>query len=188
VPPFVQCWSEVDLPKLLYRGREAHPRLIALEAPFWGSGAGSPRGGSARRASRLDPDANGIACEELVSSAGGGRFARRAASASARASAEGGSQLLNRYGNLLEAGGPTSGGVALIADGWCPREFPEKREGGMLPALRMSSSPKRERMRSESPQPLRKLRGRGAHSQVRTPLRPRVGISQRRMEPSFSSS
>ncbi len=80
-------------------------------------------------ASRLDPDGNGIACEELVSSAGGGRFARRAGSASPRASVEGGSQLLNRYGNLLEAGGPTSGRVALMPNGGCPREFPEKREG-----------------------------------------------------------
>ncbi len=78
-------------------------------------------------ASRLDPDGNGIACEELVS-AGGGRFAG-AGSASPRASVDGGSQLLNRYGSLLEAGRPTSGPVPLMPKGGCPREFPEKREG-----------------------------------------------------------
>ena len=55
-------------------------------------------------ASRLDPDANGIACDELLS-AGGGQAAS-VSSASPQPSVESGSQLLNRYGNLLEAGGP----------------------------------------------------------------------------------
>jgi hypothetical protein len=53
-------------------------------------------------ASRLDLDGNGIACDELRSadggqSASGGR-------ASPRPLIDGGSQLLNRYGNILEAG------------------------------------------------------------------------------------
>ncbi|CAA9444661.1 MAG: hypothetical protein AVDCRST_MAG58-284 [uncultured Rubrobacteraceae bacterium] len=77
-------------------------------------------------ASRLDPDGNGIACDELLS-AGGGQFAS-AGSASPQPSVDGGSQLLNRYGNLLDAGGPTSGPVPLMPDGGCPREFPTMRD------------------------------------------------------------
>jgi hypothetical protein len=76
-------------------------------------------------ASRLDPDGNGIACEQL-GSAGGGQAAR-VGRASARPTVDGGSQLLNRYGNLLEAGGPSSGPLPLMPNGGCPREFPSKR-------------------------------------------------------------
>ena len=82
-------------------------------------------------ASRLDPDANGIACDELLS-AGGGQPAsagRASPQPSPQPSVDGGSQLLNRYGNLLEAGGPTSGPLPLMPDGGCPQEFPTMREG-----------------------------------------------------------
>jgi hypothetical protein len=78
-------------------------------------------------ASRLDPDGNGIACDELRS-AGGGQSASTGR-ASPRPSADGGSQLLNRYGILLEAGGPSSGPVPLMSNGSCPREFPTMRDG-----------------------------------------------------------
>src|SRR5215212_6789110 len=78
-------------------------------------------------ASRLDPDGNGIACDQLRS-AGGGQSAS-AASAAPQPSVDRGSQLLNRYGNLLEAGGPSSGPVPLMPDGGCPREFPKMRDG-----------------------------------------------------------
>ena len=78
-------------------------------------------------ASRLDPDGNGIACDELLS-ADGGQTAS-AGRASPRPSVDGGSQLLNRYGNLLEAGGPSSGPVPHMPDGGCPREFPTMRDG-----------------------------------------------------------
>jgi len=78
-------------------------------------------------ASRLDPDGNGIACDELRR-AGGGQSASTGR-ASPRPSADGGSQLLNRYGNLLEAGGPSSGPVPLMSNGSCPREFPTMRDG-----------------------------------------------------------
>jgi hypothetical protein len=78
-------------------------------------------------ASRLDPDGNGIACDELQS-AGGGQSAS-AGRASPQPSVDGDSQLLNRYGNLLEAGGPSSGPVPLMPDGGCPREFPTMRDG-----------------------------------------------------------
>jgi hypothetical protein len=98
-------------------------------------------------ASRLDPDGNGIACDELRSAGGGqaasagsaaGSAAGRAAgssagSASPQPSVDGGSQLLDRYGNLLEAGGPTSGPVPLMPDGGCPREFPTMRDGACYP-------------------------------------------------------
>jgi len=82
-------------------------------------------------ASRLDPDGNGIACDELLS-AGGGQPAS-AGRASPQPSVDRGSQLLNRYGNLLEAGGPTSGPLPLMPDGGCPREFPTMRDGACYP-------------------------------------------------------
>ena len=80
-------------------------------------------------ASRLDPDGNGIACDQLRS-AGGGQFA----SASPQPSVDGGSQLLDGPGNLLDAGGPTSGPLPLMPDGGCPREFPTKRDGACYPS------------------------------------------------------
>ena len=82
-------------------------------------------------ASRLDPDGNGIACDQLLS-AGGGQSAS-VGSASAPPSVDRGSRLLNRNGSLLEAGGPTSGPVPLMPDGGCPREFPTMRDGLCYP-------------------------------------------------------
>jgi hypothetical protein len=104
-------------------------------------------------ASRLDPDGNGIACDGLRSAGGGQSLS--AGSASPRSSVAGGgqpasagraspqpspqpsidrgSQLLNRSGNLLEAGGPTSGPLPLMPDGGCPREFPTMRDGACYP-------------------------------------------------------
>ena len=90
-------------------------------------------------ASRLDPDGNGIACDELLSAGGGQSASTGRASpqpspqASPQPSVEGGSQLLNRYGSLLEAGGPTSGPLPLMPDGGCPREFPTMRDGACYP-------------------------------------------------------
>jgi hypothetical protein len=88
---------------------------------------------------RLDPDGNGIACDELQSpgsgqaasagSAAGSTFGGAAGSAAPQPSVGSGSQLLDRYGSLLEAGGPTSGPVPLMPDGGCPREFPTMRGG-----------------------------------------------------------
>jgi hypothetical protein len=98
-------------------------------------------------ASRLDPDGNGIACDELQSAGGGQSLSAGSASpqaspqpsvagggqsasfgrASPQPSVDRGSQLLNRNGSLLEAGGPTSGPLPLMPDGGCPREFPSKR-------------------------------------------------------------
>jgi hypothetical protein len=100
-------------------------------------------------ASRLDPDGNGVACDELQSAGGGqsasagspppqpsvdgGGQSASAGRASPRPAADGGRQLLNRDGNLLEAGGPTSGPLPLMPDGGCPREFPTMRNGACYP-------------------------------------------------------
>ena len=100
-------------------------------------------------ASRLDPDGNGIACDELQSAGGGqslsagsasprpsvagGGQAATISSASPQPSVDGGRQVLGGNGNLLEAGGPTSGPVPLMPNGSCPRGFPTKREGLCYP-------------------------------------------------------
>jgi hypothetical protein len=97
-------------------------------------------------ASRLDPDGNGIACDQLQSAGGGqsasdssspspqpsvdgGPSASASSNASPQPTAGGGNPLLDRYGNLLDAGGPTSGPLPLMPDGGCPREVPTKRGG-----------------------------------------------------------
>jgi hypothetical protein len=96
-------------------------------------------------ASRLDPDGNGIACDELQSAGGGqslsagsaspqpsvagGGQAASFGSASPRPSVDGGRQILGGNRNLLEAGGPTSGPVPLMPEGGCPREFHTMRDG-----------------------------------------------------------
>jgi hypothetical protein len=82
-------------------------------------------------ASRLDPDGNGVACDELQSAGGGQSLS--AGGASPRPSVAGGRQVLNGNRNLLEAGGPTSGPLPLMPDGGCPREFPKMREGLCYP-------------------------------------------------------
>lgn len=82
-------------------------------------------------ASRLDPDGNGIACDELRNASGG--QSASAGRASPQPSVDGGSQLLNRYGNLLKVGGPSSGPLPLMPDGGCPREFPTMRDGACYP-------------------------------------------------------
>jgi hypothetical protein len=62
-------------------------------------------------------------------SAGGGGQVASTSNASPQPSADGGNQLLDRYGNLLDAGGPSSGPLPLMPDGGCPKEFPTKRDG-----------------------------------------------------------
>jgi hypothetical protein len=94
-------------------------------------------------ASRLDPDGNGIACDELQSAAGGQAASTGRASpqpspqplpqASPQPSVDRGSELLNQSGSLLEAGGPTSGPLPLMPGGGCPREFPTMRDGACYP-------------------------------------------------------
>ena len=100
-------------------------------------------------ASRLDPDGNGIACDELLSAGGGqsasagsaspqpsvdsGSQSASAASTSPQPSVDNGSQLLDRYDDLLKSGGPSSGPLPLMPSGGCPREFPTMRDGACYP-------------------------------------------------------
>ncbi len=83
-------------------------------------------------AARLDPDGNGVACDEFLG-AGGQPASTAGATASATPAAtaqpSGGGQGQGSYGNLFEAGGPASGPAPLMPDGSCPREFPTMREG-----------------------------------------------------------
>jgi hypothetical protein len=84
-------------------------------------------------ASRLDPDGNGIACDELRSADGG--QSASAGRASPRPSVEGGSQLLNRYGNLLDGWRTLFRSPTADAQRWLPTRVPFDAERGLLPAL-----------------------------------------------------
>jgi hypothetical protein len=79
----------------------------------------------APEAARLDPDGNGVACDEFLSA--GGQSATGTSTAQPQSPPAGGSQ--SRYGNLFEAGGPSSGPVPIMPSGGCPREFPTMRDG-----------------------------------------------------------
>jgi hypothetical protein len=78
-------------------------------------------------ASRLDPDGNGVACDQLLS--GGSSPSASAASASASPSPTVTSQSPPPNANLFQAGGPEGGPVPLMPNGSCPREFPTARDG-----------------------------------------------------------
>ncbi len=78
----------------------------------------------APEAARLDPDGNGIACDEFLSAGG---LSANTSSPQPQSPLTGGGQ--SRYGNLFEAGGPSSGPVPLMPNGSCPREFPTMRNG-----------------------------------------------------------
>ncbi len=86
-------------------------------------------------ASQLDPDGNGIACDQLLSGggvgAGGGAspLAASAGSASAQPTVAGASQSPPPNADLFEAGGPEGGPVPLMPGGGCPSEYPLKRGG-----------------------------------------------------------
>ena len=79
-------------------------------------------------ASRLDPDGNGVACDQLLGGSGASPSAS-AASASASPSPTGTSQPPPPNADLFEAGGPEGGPVPLMPNGSCPREFPTARDG-----------------------------------------------------------
>ena len=82
--------------------------------------------------SRLDPDGNGIACDQLLSGGGGSSPSPSAASASPQPSSTtttGASQSPPPNADLFEAGGPEGGPVPLMPNGSCPREFPTARDG-----------------------------------------------------------
>jgi hypothetical protein len=87
----------------------------------------------------LDPDGNGIACEEFFGDGGTSTSSASASpnssvsasvSDSASASASASAQPTDE---LFDAGGPTSGPVPLMPDGSCPAEFPVERSGVCYP-------------------------------------------------------
>jgi hypothetical protein len=85
-------------------------------------------------ASRLDPDGNGVACDQLL---GGGSSLSASASPSASAASASASpspttaasQTPPPNADLFEAGGPEGSPVPLMPNGGCPREFPTVRDG-----------------------------------------------------------
>jgi hypothetical protein len=76
-------------------------------------------------AARLDPDGNGVACDQLLSA--GGSQAASAGSASPQPTLTGGTQFPPLNASLFEAGGPKNGPVPLLPGGKCPFEYPVKR-------------------------------------------------------------
>ena len=83
--------------------------------------------------SRLDPDGNGIACDQFLSGGGGSSPSPSAASASPQPSSTtttGASQSPPPNADLFEAGGPEGGPVPLMPSGGCPDEYPVEQGGG----------------------------------------------------------
>ena len=80
----------------------------------------------APRASRLDLDGNGVACDQLLSG-GGGSPSPSAGSASAQPSFTGAGQSPPPNADLFEAGGPEGGPVPRMPGDGCPSEYPVKR-------------------------------------------------------------
>jgi hypothetical protein len=79
-------------------------------------------------AARLDPDGNGVACDQLLSGGGSGSSpSASAASASAQPPLTGASQSPPPNADLFDAGGPEGGPVPLMPGGGCPSEYPVKR-------------------------------------------------------------
>ncbi len=96
----------------------------------------------APEASRVDPDGNGVACDQFLSNAGG--QAQNAGGGQPQAQntvggqpqqspTDGGNQPQPQNETLFEAGGSSSGPVPLMPDGSCPREFPAMRDGACYP-------------------------------------------------------
>ena len=84
----------------------------------------------------LDPDADGIACEEYDYGGGGGGTSSPTATApssgaTATATTAAHDQYQKDLGSrtLFEAGGPAGGPAPPMLDGSCPLEFPTKHNG-----------------------------------------------------------
>ena len=81
-------------------------------------------------ASRLDPDGNGVACDQLLGGGGGSSSPTASVgSASAQPPLTGASQSPSPNADLFEAGGPSNGPVPLMPGGECPFEYPVERGG-----------------------------------------------------------
>ena len=93
----------------------------------------------APEASRVDPDGNGVACDEFVSNGagqpqniGGGQPQQPQNAISTQPQqppTTSVSQPQPQNDTLFEAGGSSSGPVPLMPNGSCPREFPTMRDG-----------------------------------------------------------
>ncbi len=82
----------------------------------------------------LDPDADGIACEEYDYGGGGGGSsptARASSGATTAATTAAHDQYHKDLGSrtLFDAGGPAGGSAPPMPDGSCPPEFPTKQNG-----------------------------------------------------------
>jgi hypothetical protein len=81
----------------------------------------------------LDPDGNGIACEEHFGTSTSGASASPSGSVSASESASSASASASASAQptdgLFDAGGAANGPVPLMPDGSCPSEFPVKQNG-----------------------------------------------------------
>ena len=80
-------------------------------------------------ASRLDPDGNGVACDQLLSGGSSPSASAASASASPSPTTAAASQTPPPNADLFEAGGPEGGPVPPMPEGSCPREFPTVRDG-----------------------------------------------------------
>jgi hypothetical protein len=81
-------------------------------------------------ASRLDPDGNGVACDQLLSGGGSSSPTASVGSASAQPPLTATtSQSPPPNADLFEAGGLRNGPVPLMPSGECPFEYPVKRGG-----------------------------------------------------------
>jgi hypothetical protein len=85
--------------------------------------------------SNLDDDDDGIACEDYDYGAGGGETTTYTAAPQQDDAGAAQDQYQRDTGNgdLMNAGGPSSGPVPVMPDGGCPREFPVERNGACYP-------------------------------------------------------
>ena len=92
-------------------------------------------------ASRLDPDGNGVACDQLLSGGGGSSPTASPTASVGSASAASAqpplttttSQSPSPNADLFEAGGPEGGPVPLMPGGRCPSEYPVKQGDACYP-------------------------------------------------------
>jgi hypothetical protein len=79
--------------------------------------------------SNLDPDADGIACEEYDYGGGGGSATATATPTATATAAKDQYQKDLGSDELFDAGGPAGGPAPPMPDGSCPPEYPTKQHG-----------------------------------------------------------
>jgi hypothetical protein len=124
IPTCEQLISEFESDPRTQRASPAERRFVRAFLQGFAQGVldeGAPG------ASRLDPDGNGVACDELLSGGGGASPSPSAGSASPRPSFTGAGQSPPPSTDLFEAGGPEGGPVPPMPGDGCPSEYPVKR-------------------------------------------------------------